>query len=89
MEYPDQLRTKKQIQDFLGLLNYTSSYIPDLAKTKKDLESLLRKNNTLGWTEKHIEIVKKLKEECQQLPSLRLPEPKDNLILQTDTSDKT
>jgi len=52
------------------------------------LQSLLRKNNTLGWIEKHIEIVKKLKEECQQLPSLRLLEPEDNLILQTDTFDK-
>ena len=52
MEYPDQLRTKKQIQGFLGLLNYASSYISDLAKKKKDLQSLLRKNNTLGWTEK-------------------------------------
>ena len=43
MEYPDNLRTKKQIQGFLGLLNYVSSYIPDLAKKKKDLQSLLRK----------------------------------------------
>jgi len=49
MEYPDQLRIKKQIQGFLGLLNYASSYISDLAKKKKDLQSLLRKNNILGW----------------------------------------
>ena len=89
MEYPDELRTKKQIQGFLGLLNYASSYIPELAKKKRELQSLLRKNNTLGWTEKHTDIVKKLKTECQQLPCLRLPEPEDNLILQTDASDKT
>ena len=44
MEYPDQLRTKKQIQGFLGLLNYASFYIPDLAKKKKELQSLLNKN---------------------------------------------
>ena len=48
-EYPDELRTKKQIQGFLGLLNYASSYIPDLAKKKQDLQSLLRKDNTNGW----------------------------------------
>ena len=64
-----------QIQGFLGLLNYTSSYIPNLAKKEKDLQSLLRKDNTLGWTDKHTEIVTKLKEECLQVPSLRLPEP--------------
>ena len=87
-EYPDQLRTKKQIQGFLGLLNYASSYILDLAKKKKDLQSLLRKNNTLGWTDEHTDIVEKLKEECSQLPRLKLLEPEDNLILQTEASDK-
>ena len=30
---------------------------------------------------------KNLKEECKNLPQLRLPEPEDNLILQTDASD--
>jgi len=42
-------------------LNYASSYIPDLGKKKRDLRSLLRKNNTIGWIEKHTEIVKKIK----------------------------
>ena len=88
MKYPDQLQTRKQIQGFLRLLNHASSYIPNLAKKKKDLQSLQRKNNTLSWTKKYTEIVKKLKEECQQLPNLRLAEPEDNLILQTEASDK-
>jgi len=43
MEYPNELRTKNQTQGFLGLLNYTSSYIPNLARKKKDLQGLLRK----------------------------------------------
>jgi len=42
-KYPDELRTKKQIQGFLSLLNYAGSYIPDLATKEKDLQSLLRK----------------------------------------------
>ena len=64
-EYPNELRTKKEIQGFLGyLLNHASSYIPDLAKKKKDLQSLLRKNNTRGWSDYHTQIVKNLKEEC-------------------------
>jgi len=87
-EYPDELRTKKQIQEFLGLLNYASSYILDLANKKKDLQSLLRKNNTKGWSGYHTQIVKNLKEECENLPQIRLPEPEDNLIMQTDASDK-
>ena len=30
---------------------------------------------------------KNLKEECKHLPRLRLPEPQDNLIIQTDASN--
>jgi len=34
-KYPDQLRTKKQIQGFLELLNCARFYILDLAKEKR------------------------------------------------------
>ena len=88
MEYPDEWRTKKQIQEFLGWLNYASAYISDLVKKKKNLQSLLRKNNTKGWSDYHTQIVKNLKEECKNLLQLKLPELEDNLIIQTDTSDK-
>ena len=33
-------------------------------------------------------IVKRLKDICSNLPKLRLPNENDNLILQTDASDK-
>ena len=74
-KYPDERRTKKQIQGFLGLLNYVSFYIDDLVKKKKDLQSLLRKNNTKVWSDYHTQIVKNFKEECKNIPQLRLPEP--------------
>ena len=69
-------------------MNYASLYAPELSRKKKDLRSLLRKNKPKGWGDHHIEIVKNLKEECKNLPQLRLPELEDNLIMQTDTSDK-
>ena len=56
------LELKKQIQRFLGLLNYTSSYISDLAKKKKALQSLLCKNNPLELiknTYKYFQTVKR------------------------------
>ena len=69
-------------------MNYACSYIFYLAKKKKDLQSLLRKNNTKGWSDYHTQIVKNLKEECKNLPQLRLLEPEDNLVMQTYASDK-
>ena len=79
---------KKKIQGFLGLFNYATAYIFDLTKKKKDLQSLWRKNNTKGWSDHHTQIVKKLKEEYRNLPQLKLPEPEDNLIIQTDAFDR-
>ena len=48
---------------------------------------MLRKNNTRGWSEEHTKTVISLKEECKNLPALRLLEENDKLIIQTDASD--
>jgi len=76
------------MQGFLRLLNYATFDIPNLAKKTKDLQSLLRKNNTKGWSDLHTQNVKKLKEEYRNLPQLRLPESEDNLIMQADASNR-
>ena len=87
LEFPDKLDNRNQIEKFLGCLNYAEGFIPDLAKKKHEIQKLLRKNNTKGWNSKHTDIVVSLKEECKTLPELRLPDDKDNLIVQTDASD--
>ena len=87
IDFPDKLENKQQIQKILGCLNYAEGFIKDLAKKRNTLQKLLRKNNTRGWSIEHIEAVKNLKEECKNLPSLRLPEKNDKLIIQTDASD--
>lgn len=87
-KFPDELRTKELIQKFLGCLNYAPDFIKDLAKERQILQKLLTKKNKDGWNETHTNAVKKLKEICKKLPKLKLPDTKDNLILQTDASDK-
>ena len=88
-DFPGKLRTKEMIHKFLGCLNYSSAFIKDLAKKKKqELQKLLTKKNQTGWSEKHIIIVKKLKNICLDLPKLRLSNENDNLILQTYALDK-
>ena len=87
-DFPDELRTKEMIQKSLECLNYSSDFIKDLAKKRKELQKLLTKKNQTGWSEKHTIIVKILKDICSDLPKLRLPNENDNLILQTYVSDK-
>ena len=49
---------------------------------------MLTKKNQTGLSEKHTIIVKRLKNICSDLPKLRLLNENDNLILQTDASNK-
>ena len=76
------------IHKFLGCLNYSSDFIKDLAKERQELQKLLTKKNQIGWNDKHTMIVRRLKNISSNLPKLRLPNENDNLILQTDASDK-
>ena len=49
---------------------------------------MLTKKNQTGLSEKHTIIVKRLKNICSDLSKLRLLNENDNLILQTDASNK-
>ena len=87
-DFSDELRTKEIIHKFLGCLNYSSDFIKDLAKESQELQKLVTKKNQTGWSEKHSTIVKRLKNIYSDLSKLRLSNENDNLILQTDASDK-
>jgi hypothetical protein len=41
--FPNKLRDKKQLQSFLGVLNYASDFIEDLASLRKPFQTLLKK----------------------------------------------
>ena len=43
-EFPDSALSKKQLQQFLGLVNYMKDFIPHIAKYRSPLSSLLKKN---------------------------------------------
>ena len=87
-DFPDELRTKEMIHKFLGCLNYSSYFIKYLTKERQELQKLLTKKNQTRWSEKLTTTVKRLKDICSNLLKLRLPNENDNLILQTEASDK-
>ena len=87
-DFPDELRTKEMIQKFLECLNYSSDFIKDLATKRHELQKLLTKKHQIGWNEKHTKIIQRLKSICSNLPKLRLPNENDNLILQTNASNR-
>ena len=49
---------------------------------------MLKKNNKFEFSENHIALAKKIKEQCKNLPFLTLPSDEDNLILETGVSEE-
>ena len=55
---PDESNDKKQLQSFLGILNYGRQFIRDLSKKEKLLLEKLKKYKQFSWTFIDIEIIK-------------------------------
>ena len=58
MLYPT---SKKELQEFLGLITYLSPFIPNLADKTHTLQGLLKKDALFLWEEHHKECFEKLK----------------------------
>ena len=59
-------KEKKDIQKFLGVLNYYRSHIPNFAETAKPLYALLPKGVKFLWTDEHQQSFDRLRELCQE-----------------------
>ena len=85
-EFPDKLTNAKQIQQFLGIVNYMSDFIPKVSKYRNCLAQLLKKS-PLEWNFVHTEAIQQLKKLAEKLPLLQIP-GQGRRILQTDASDE-
>lgn len=83
--FPDANLTFKQVQQFLGIVNYMADFIHDLVKYRTPLTKQLRKDAP-PWNQTCTNAVKKLKALTKNLPSLKIPST-GKRILQTDASD--
>ncbi|KAL5842734.1 hypothetical protein ACOSQ3_013337 [Xanthoceras sorbifolium] len=86
--FPDRLTDKKQVQNFLGILNYASDFIANLASLRKPFQDLIRKDRVFQFDSLLEQQVKQIKEMCKSLPKLQLPKENDKLILETDASER-
>ena len=85
-EFPDKLTSTKQIQQFLGLVNYMSDFIPKVSRYRNCLAQLLKKTPP-EWNSIHTEAVQQLKRLAEKLHPLQIPRTRKQ-ILQTNTSDE-
>ena len=86
INFKDKLENKREVQQFLGIINYASDHLKDLPKLRKPLQELT-KNKPFVWTEEHEKCIKTFKERVKTLPKHRILIETDHLELFTDASD--
>ncbi|KAH9686204.1 hypothetical protein KPL70_014285 [Citrus sinensis] len=87
LHFPDQQHSKKQVQQFLGIINYIRDFIPHVDHYTRHLLALLKKK-LLEWNADHTNAVTTLKQIVQNPPPLKLITD-GKRMLQTDASDES
>ncbi|MBA0702283.1 hypothetical protein Goari_027399 [Gossypium aridum] len=85
-KFPDNNLSQKQVQQFIGIVNYLRDFVPKIAKLTNSMRKMLKKDPP-PWRSKQTRAIRQLKEKTAQLPPLQIPS-KEKRILQTDASDK-
>ncbi|MBA0844701.1 hypothetical protein Goarm_022877, partial [Gossypium armourianum] len=85
-KFPDNNLSQKQVQHFLGIVNYLRDFVPKLSRLTNPLRKMLKKDPP-PWSSKQTKAIQRLKEETTHLPPLQIPS-EGKRILQTDASDK-
>jgi len=81
-EFLDKLTSAEQIQQFLGIVNYMSDFIPKISRYRNCLAQLLKKSPP-KWNSVHTKAVQQLKK-----PSRKASPFIDSRIRQTDIADR-
>ncbi|QRW20747.1 Retrotransposable element Tf2 protein [Rhizoctonia solani] len=79
-------RTVKQVQAFLGFVNYLCRFIPNFSSVARPLHNLTRKENTWTWGTLEEEAFQELKSLVTQSPVLVHSNPELPYYLETDAS---
>ena len=84
LEFPEKFENLKQIQAFLGLVNYARKFIPNLSKLVGPLYGKTTNNGQRHFNIEDIKLVKQIKEAVKNIKPLELPLSTDYIIIETD-----
>jgi len=77
----------KEIQGFVGFVNFYRRFIKNFSKLVKPFTQLTRKNTPFVWNEACVQAFDNLKKQVSSAPVLRHFDPKRQAILETDASN--
>ena len=79
---------RKELQRFLGLLNYDRVFVKKLSEIALPLYGLLEKEKGYTWEEQHEEAFNQLKKKWSEGLQLIIPDPNKGFTLETDASQE-
>ena len=79
---------KKQLQSFIGMVNYLSKFSARLSEPAEPVRELSKDKVPFNWGPEHQAAFKQMKKEIVRAPILTYYNPKNETILQTDASIK-
>ncbi|KAF4339821.1 pol poly [Fusarium beomiforme] len=77
----------KEVQAFLGFVNYYRRFIKDFSKIARPLTELTKKDKPFAWNEEAQEAFERLRQAVISEPVLIMFDPDKKLELETDASD--
>ncbi len=86
VQWPEQ-QNVRQVQQFLGLVNYYRKFILQHSEIVAPMVELTKKDKSFIWTEKAQRAFDKIKTAMCAPPILALPQPTGEYILDTDASN--
>ena len=78
---------KREMQSFLGKINFVRRFISDFDETLKPLQEMIKKDENYKWTKERKEAFAKIKEAIVEDPTLWSPNFDKEFILYTFASD--
>jgi hypothetical protein len=82
-------RSKKEVQDFLGKINFLRRFILNFAKLVKHITSMLKKGNEVKWTTEPREYFVQIKKALTEAPMLMSPDYSKDFLIFSFTSFDT
>ena len=77
----------KGVQGIVGLANYLTRFLENLADICEPLRQLTRKDAEWRWGKEHENAFQRIKQAATQAPVLRYFNPAEETVLQCDASD--
>ncbi|EPY52228.1 hypothetical protein SPOG_05677 [Schizosaccharomyces cryophilus OY26] len=82
-----QPNTLRRLRSFLGFVNYSRRFMPNLSRLARPLYDLTKKNVKFKWTDRHQQAFIQVKQTLENVSILSHYKPGRETLMETDASD--